>query len=225
MTTRTEQDGLPQASESLADRLSKRFCWRRGPAVAGLALGVAVSVLAAGAERVYAQPVQPVQPASAPNAPVPLQPVSVPPQSMPGPGAPGSPGGALPPAPPTDGAMASFEPPYTYNPSGRRDPFAAIVLEGPKAENMNLPPLQRTSLTELTLIGIVWGGFGYTAMVQTADGKGYAVRQGTKIGPNNGVVSVITENSVVVQERFIDVYGKKQVREYVKLLHQKENTE
>jgi len=125
------------------------------------------------------------------------------------------------------GSLPAVDAPYTYNPSGRRDPFATIVLEGPKlgADNMNLPPLQRTSLTELSLIGIVWGGFGYTAMVQTADGKGYTVRQGTKIGPNNGVVSVITENSVVVQERFTDVYGKKQVREYVKLLHQKENTE
>jgi type IV pilus assembly protein PilP len=128
---------------------------------------------------------------------------------------------------PGQASLPGVDPPYTYNPSGRRDPFAAIILEGPKsgAENMNLPPLQRASLTELSLIGIIWGGFGYTAMVQTPDGKGYTVRQGTKIGPNNGVVSAITENSVVVQERFTDVYGKKQVREYVKLLHQKENTE
>jgi type IV pilus assembly protein PilP len=125
------------------------------------------------------------------------------------------------------GTAPGIEAPYTYNPSGRRDPFAAIILDGPKAgaDNLNLPPLQRASLTELSLIGIIWGGFGYTAMVQTSDGKGYTVRQGTKIGPNNGVVSAITENSVVVQERFTDVYGKKQVREYVKLLHQKENTE
>jgi type IV pilus assembly protein PilP len=80
-------------------------------------------------------------------------------------------------------------------------------------------------LTELNLIGIVWGGFGYSAMVQTPDGKGYTVKPGTRIGPNNGVVTAITENAVIVQERFADVYGNKQVREYVKRLHIKEGPE
>ena len=88
-----------------------------------------------------------------------------------------------------------------------------------------MPPLQRISLTELNLIGIIWGGFGYSAMVQTLDGKGYTVRQGTRIGPNNGTVSSITENAVIVHERYTDVYGSKQVREYVKLLHAKEGSE
>lgn len=115
---------------------------------------------------------------------------------------------------------------YSYNPSGRRDPFA-IVLRDPKMgeENVSLPPLQQLSLTELNLIGIVWGGFGYSAMVQAPDGKGYTVRQGTRVGPNGGAVSSITENAIVVQERFTDVYGNKQVREYVKLLHAKEGAE
>lgn len=115
---------------------------------------------------------------------------------------------------------------YSYNPSGRRDPFA-IVLRDPKMgeENLSLPPLQQLSLTELNLIGIVWGGFGYSAMVQAPDGKGYTVRQGTRVGPNGGAVSSITENAIVVQERFTDVYGNKQVREYVKLLHAKEGAE
>jgi type IV pilus assembly protein PilP len=116
---------------------------------------------------------------------------------------------------------------YSYNASGRREPFAAIVKDGhlPGEDDQNLPPLQRISLTELNLIGIIWGGFGYSAMVQTPDGKGYTVRQGTRIGPNNGTVSSITENAVIVHERYTDVYGSKQVREYVKLLHAKEGSE
>jgi type IV pilus assembly protein PilP len=103
----------------------------------------------------------------------------------------------------------------------------AIVKDGhlPGEDDQNLPPLQRISLTELNLIGIIWGGFGYSAMVQTPDGKGYTVRQGTRIGPNNGTVSSITENAVIVHERYTDVYGSKQVREYVKLLHAKEGSE
>lgn len=131
---------------------------------------------------------------------------------------------------PTGNILGASQPPvpgeYSYNPSGRRDPFA-IVLRDPKMgeENQSLPPLQQLSLTELNLIGVVWGGFGYSAMVQAPDGKGYTLRQGTRVGPNGGAVSSITENAIVVQERFTDVYGNKQVREYVKLLHAKEGAE
>ncbi len=115
---------------------------------------------------------------------------------------------------------------YAYNPSGRRDPFAALIQkQSTKKEDKKLPPLLRVGLTELTLIGIIWGGFGYSAMVQAPDGKGYAVRKGTRIGPNNGVVSQISEKGIVVSERFTDVYGKEQEREYVKLLHASEGIE
>lgn len=113
-----------------------------------------------------------------------------------------------------------------YDPSGRRDPFAPIVQElQPGKMDTTLPPLQRVTLTELNLIAIVWGAYGYTAMVQTPEGHGYTVRRGTRIGQNSGVVSAITERGIIVQERFTDVYGKKQEREHVKLLHPKEGSE
>lgn len=115
---------------------------------------------------------------------------------------------------------------FGYDPSGRRDPFAPVVQQlQPGKMDANLPPLQRVNLTELNLIAIVWGSYGYTAMVQTPEGFGYAVRRGTRLGQNNGVVSAITERGIIVQERFTDVYGKKQEREYVKLLHPKEGAE
>ena len=114
----------------------------------------------------------------------------------------------------------------SYDPSGRRDPFLPMFQFGQQVEpDSSLPPLQRVGLTELSLIGVLWGNYGYTAMVQTPDGKGYSIRRGTRIGPNNGVVSSITERGIIVQERFTDVYGNKQEREYVKLLHPKEGTE
>jgi type IV pilus assembly protein PilP len=100
-----------------------------------------------------------------------------------------------------------------------------LDVQEPGVARLDLPPLQRVGLTELSLIGIIWGGFGYSAMVQTPDGKGYTVKRGTRVGPNNGVVSAITENALIVQEQYSDVYGKKQVREYVKHLHPKEGSE
>lgn len=115
---------------------------------------------------------------------------------------------------------------FGYDPSGRRDPFAPVIQElQPGKVDANLPPLQRVTLNELNLVAIVWGAYGYTAMVQTPEGYGYTVRRGTRIGQNNGVVTAITERGIIVQERFTDVYGKKQEREYVKLLHPKEGSE
>jgi type IV pilus assembly protein PilP len=113
-----------------------------------------------------------------------------------------------------------------YDPAGRRDPFAPILeqLQPGKADE-TLPPLQRVTLNELNLIAIIWGGYGYTAMIQTPDGHGYTVRRGTRVGQNNGVVSVVTERGIIVQERFTDVYGRKQEREHIKLLHPKEGAE
>ncbi|MCP9469057.1 MAG: pilus assembly protein PilP [Nitrospira sp.] len=113
-----------------------------------------------------------------------------------------------------------------YDPAGRRDPFAPVIQDlQPGRLDENLPPLQRVGLTELNLIAIVWGTHGYTAMVQTPEGHGYSIRRGTRIGQNNGVVSAITERGIIVQERFTDVYGRKQEREFVKLLHPKEGSE
>jgi len=114
----------------------------------------------------------------------------------------------------------------SYDPSGRRDPFVPVLQQlGVGPIDPSLPPLQRVGLTEMNLIAVVWGAYGNTAMVQTPDGNGYTVRRGTRIGPNNGVVSAGTEKGIVVQERFTDVYGSKQEREYVKLLHPKEGAE
>jgi len=115
---------------------------------------------------------------------------------------------------------------HSYDPSGRRDPFVPVLQQlGLGPIDPTLPPLQRVGLTEMNLIAVVWGAYGNTAMVQTPDGNGYTVRRGTRIGPNNGVVSAVTEKGIVVQERFTDVYGTKQEREYVKLLHPKEGAE
>ncbi len=115
---------------------------------------------------------------------------------------------------------------HSYDHSGRRDPFVPVLQQlGLGPIDPTLPPLQRVGLTEMNLIAVVWGAYGNTAMVKTPDGNGYTVRRGTRIGPNNGVVSAVTEKGIVVQERFTDVYGSKQEREYVKLLHPKEGAE
>ena len=129
--------------------------------------------------------------------------------------------GMVPEAHPTD------SPGYAYRPDGRRDPFLAIVQDANRAVeiNLNVPPLQRVALSEISLIGIVWGGFGYLAMVQTPDGRGYTVREGTRIGSSEGLVSSITAEILTVKEPAVDVLGKQEMREHVIPLHPKVNVE
>jgi len=124
-------------------------------------------------------------------------------------------------APPSD------PPGYVYRADGRRDPFLAIVQDANRAVeiNLNVPPLQRVALSEISLIGIVWGGFGYLAMVQTPDGRGYTVREGTRIGSSEGLVSSITAEILTVKEPAVDVLGNKEMREHLIPLHPKVNVE
>jgi type IV pilus assembly protein PilP len=122
---------------------------------------------------------------------------------------------------------ASQESAYQYNPEGRRDPFQSVIVVTDRKKLIeNVPPLQRMDLGELKLIGIIWGGFGYNAILQASDGKGYPVRMGTRLGLNGGRVSKISSNSIVVEEQYTDIFGEKKLREITMELHpQKERLE
>ncbi len=105
---------------------------------------------------------------------------------------------------------------YAYVPGGRRDPFTPIVIKEEKKALVGAKtPLERYQINEFKLSGIVWGGLGYHAMLEGPDGKGYFVRQGTVIGPNHGVVKKITQNAMIVEEKFKDPLGELQKKEIV----------
>ena len=127
----------------------------------------------------------------------------------------------------TEGAPVPTPPLYAYNPEGRRDPFRSILVTSETGKTLeSLPPLLRTDVSELRLIGIVWGGFGYSAMVQTPDGKGYTIHVGTPVGPNRGKVRTITEQYLTVEEKYTDIFGENKAREVKLDLHpQKEGSE
>lgn len=124
-------------------------------------------------------------------------------------------------------AAAKSEANFNYDPEARRDPFRSILVTAEGARKLDsLPPLLRTEIRDMLLIGVVWGAFGYSAMVQMPDGKGYTVRTGTEIGTNNGIVKKITQDRVLVEEKFQDIFGESKVREVALELHQnKEGSE
>jgi Tfp pilus assembly protein PilP len=112
---------------------------------------------------------------------------------------------------------------YTYNPVGRRDPFAPIIIkESKKGKAGDRPPLERYNINEFKLTGIIWGGFGYNAMLEGPDGKGYFVRVGTIVGPNRGVVKKITQNTMVVEEKYKTYTGETEHKEIVVELRTKQ---
>lgn len=113
---------------------------------------------------------------------------------------------------------------FSYNAVGRRDPFRSLVAEtvGSQKSVGSLPPLQRNSVTDLRLQGIIWGSYGPRAVVNTPDGKGYTVHIGTKIGPNGGFIISITQKKVVVEETLKNIFGESTKREIFMELHPQE---
>jgi len=112
---------------------------------------------------------------------------------------------------------------YAYNPAGRRDPFTPIIIKEEKKSMAGAKaPLERYPINEFKLAGIIWGGLGYHAMLEGPDGKGYFVRVGTKVGPNQGVVKKITQNTMVIEEKFKDPQGETNRKEIVIELRKKQ---
>jgi Tfp pilus assembly protein PilP len=103
-----------------------------------------------------------------------------------------------------------------YDSRGRRDPFVSFI----KAEERNkpgdaasIPPLQRYDLGELKFVGVIWTKKGPMGLVEDAEGKGYSVTVGTRIGRAGGVVSRITGKEILVKEEFVGNRGQKVVKE------------
>lgn len=104
---------------------------------------------------------------------------------------------------------------YTYNPAGRRDPFRSLIVTGGKRSVDLLPPLQRREVSDLKFVAVVWGQLGTYGMLEMPDGKGYAVRIGTRVGPNRGVVKRITAKDLTVVEQYVDFFGETRKRDIV----------
>ena len=104
-----------------------------------------------------------------------------------------------------------------YDPRGKRDPFVSFIKveERRKAgvDTAALPPLQRYDLGELKFVGVIWTKKGALALVEDAEGKGYSVTVGTRIGRSGGVVSRITGKEILVREEFVGNRGEKISRE------------
>jgi type IV pilus assembly protein PilP len=94
---------------------------------------------------------------------------------------------------------------YHYDPTDKVDPFKSyirreVTLEGDDTSS----PLERFDLSQLLVMGIIWGVDEPRALIKDPTGKGYIVRTGTPIGKNKGRILRIEDNKVVVKETYLD---------------------
>lgn len=120
-------------------------------------------------------------------------------------------------APAAEVQAKKFEQVALYDPRGKRDPFVSFIKgeERRKAATGTalLPPLQRYDLGELKFVGVIWTKKGARGLVEDAEGKGYSVTVGMRIGRSGGVVSRITGKEILVKEEFVGNRGEKIVKE------------
>lgn len=96
---------------------------------------------------------------------------------------------------------------YQYDPRGRRDPFASLIVREPLEKKKGVGPLEQEDIGSLRLIAVVWSGNQYHAMITLPDGKSYTVKRGMKLGIDGGVVYDITKDAVVVRQYLKDKKG------------------
>ena len=103
--------------------------------------------------------------------------------------------------------------PPRYIATGKLDPFEPLFKEQvvvPKKKKRRTPrtPLERISLSQLKLVGIILSPSGNRALVQESSGKGYIIKRGTYLGLNSGRVVEITKDTLVIEEEIENILGK-----------------
>jgi type IV pilus assembly protein PilP len=99
------------------------------------------------------------------------------------------------------------EPVFVYDSANKRDPFIPFDFSRQVKVDPTKSPLERYTLGQLKLTAVLLGGADPKAMVETMEGKGYTVKKGSKIGPDNGVVVEILQDKLLILESSTDFTG------------------
>jgi type IV pilus assembly protein PilP len=114
------------------------------------------------------------------------------------------------------------QPRYTYDPTGKIDPFKSFIAEQEemeeKAKRRPKTYLETLDLSQLELIALIVGAKGNYAMVKDSKGTGHVIQKGTAIGTNGGFVERITDKEVVIREEYKDFKGTVRYKDIAKKL-------
>ena len=108
---------------------------------------------------------------------------------------------------------------FSYDPMSRPDPFhpfidfSQIERSIPTDTSQPLTPLEMYALNQFNLVGIILAGNENNyALVEDPEQIGYTVRVGDKIGNLSGEVTDIKNNVVIIEEPYLDIFDKQQMR-------------
>lgn len=117
-------------------------------------------------------------------------------------------------------------PDFEYTPQDNPDPFQRFLEIGDQQQeeedsekaSKKLTPLERVQPNQVELKGIMWypeNPEGAMALVELPNGKGYVLKQDTKIGGNKGRVKNILPNKVIIEQEVTNILGKKETETVV----------
>lgn len=116
---------------------------------------------------------------------------------------------AVPKGVPADDSFAGSGRGLTYDKAGQRDPFRSFEWERKEiaAQDVVGGPLEQFDVSQLSVIAVVWKTGSARALVEDPAGQSYIIGKGTRIGKNDGMVTKIDDNLVVVNETYEDYLG------------------
>lgn len=117
--------------------------------------------------------------------------------------------------------LQNTDDPYTTTLLQTRDPFNPPPIVAEAA--IEKTELEQVPLEQIKITGIITGLSQQKAILVTPNGKTHIVGERTKIGTRKGIVKKITANSIVVRERFANVFGKEEnIDTEIKIVEKKE---
>jgi type IV pilus assembly protein PilP len=118
---------------------------------------------------------------------------------------------AVPKGTPADEGFVGSGSGLVYDETGLRDPFRSFEWERREIAAQNAvmvgSPLEQFDVSQLSVIAVVWKTGSARALVEDPAGQSYIIGKGTRIGKNEGTVTEIDDNLVVVNETYEDYLG------------------
>lgn len=114
-----------------------------------------------------------------------------------------------------EATFAAVEKGFHYDPRGKRDPFRSFEWEQMRLDLLadEGGPLEQFDVSQLSLIGVVWDAANARALVQDPSGMSYIVAEGARVGKNEGRVTHIDDNLMVVKETYEDWQGEETTKD------------
>jgi type IV pilus assembly protein PilP len=97
---------------------------------------------------------------------------------------------------------------FTYEPTGKRDPFRSFLWKRLEIADDSRGPLEQFDVSQLDVVAVVWSTGNARAMIQDPSGMGHIVSVGARVGKNEGLITSINDNLIVVNETYEDYLGQ-----------------